>query len=42
MKPPRRFTSLVVRHRGLAYLIVALLPVILAACTNGGSSGPTY
>ena len=36
------FTSLVVRHRGLACLIVGVLPLIVAACTNGGSSGPTY
>jgi hypothetical protein len=38
----RRFTPFVARHRAFASLIVALLPLILAACTNPGSSGPGY
>jgi len=42
MKAERRFTSFVVRHRGLTCLIVAVLPLILAACTNGGSNGSSY
>jgi hypothetical protein len=37
-----RFTLLVARPWTLARLIVAVLPLILAACTNGGGSGPTY
>ena len=42
MNPLRRFTRFVARHRGLASLIVGVLPLILAACTNGGGSGPSY
>jgi hypothetical protein len=38
----RRFKSFLVRHRAFASLIVALLPLILTACTNDGSSGPGY
>jgi hypothetical protein len=38
----RRFKQLVVRHRAVALVLVAVLPVILAACTNGGGSGPGY
>ena len=37
-----RFNSFVARHRALARLIVAVLPLILAACTNGGSNGSSY
>jgi hypothetical protein len=37
-----RFKALVVRHRALPLVLVAVLPVILAACTNGGGSGPGY
>jgi hypothetical protein len=29
-------------RRSFARLIVALLPLILAACTNGGGGGPGY
>ena len=42
MNPLRGFTPFVARHRVLAWLIVGVLPLILAACTNGGSSGPSY
>ena len=42
MNPLRGFTPFVARHRGLVWLIVGVLPLILAACTNGGSSGPSY
>jgi hypothetical protein len=42
MNPLRRFTPFLARHRGLAWLIVGVLPVILAACTNGGGGGPSY
>ncbi len=38
----RRFKQLVVCHRAVALVLVAVLPVILAACTNGGGSGPGY
>jgi hypothetical protein len=38
----RRFTPLVTRHRSLALVLVTVLPLILAACTNGGGSGPSY
>jgi len=41
MNPLCRFAPFVARHRGLAWLIVGVLPLILAACTNGGS-GPSY
>ena len=37
----RRFKPFVGRHPALARLIV-VLPLILAACTNGGGSGPGY
>jgi hypothetical protein len=43
MNPLRRFKPLVVRHhRALAFVLVTVLPLILAACTNGGGSGPGY
>ena len=38
----RGFKPLVVRHRALAFVLVTVLPLILAACTNGGGSGPGY
>jgi hypothetical protein len=38
----RRFKPFVGRHPALARLIVVVLPLILAACTNGGGSGPGY
>jgi len=38
----RRFKPFVARHRAFASLIVGVLPLILAACTNPGSSGPGY
>ncbi len=41
MNPLCRITPFVARHRGLAWLIIAVLPLILVACTNGGS-GPSY
>ena len=33
---------LVAGHRAVARLILALVPFILAACTNGGSNGSGY
>jgi hypothetical protein len=42
MNDRRRFTTFVARRRALASLIVAVLPLILAACTNAGGSGPGY
>jgi hypothetical protein len=42
MNAERRFTSFVVRHRGLTCLIIGLLPLILAACTNGVTNGSGY
>jgi hypothetical protein len=38
----RRFAYTIGRHPGLARVLMVVLPVILAACTNGGSSGPGY
>jgi hypothetical protein len=38
----RRFKPLVMRNRALALVLVGVLPVILAACTNGGGGGPGY
>jgi hypothetical protein len=38
----RGFNLIVGRHRALALVLVAVLPLILAACTNGGGSGPGY
>jgi hypothetical protein len=42
MMPIRRFACTIGRHPALARVIIIVLPVILAACTNGGSSGPGY
>jgi hypothetical protein len=42
MNRQREFKSFVIRHRGLARLVVVILPLVLAACTNGGGSGPGY
>jgi hypothetical protein len=38
----RGFKPLFARHRALAYVLVAVLPLVLAACTNGSGSGPGY
>jgi hypothetical protein len=40
MNPLRGLKSLVARHRGLASLIVIVLPLVLVACKGG--SGPGY
>jgi hypothetical protein len=37
-----QFKPLVARRRALGRLIVALLPLVLAACTNGSGGGPGY
>jgi hypothetical protein len=42
MNQLRGLKRFVARHRAVAGLIVAVLPLILAACTNGGGSGPAY
>ncbi len=38
----RRLASAVGRHPALATVVIVLLPIILAACTNGGSGGSGY
>lgn len=38
----RGFKPLVARRRALAFVLVTVLPLILAACTNGGGSGSGY
>jgi hypothetical protein len=38
----RRFAYTVWRHPAFAGVIIVVLPIILAACTNGGSSGSGY
>jgi hypothetical protein len=42
MMPIRRFAYILGRHPALATLIIVVLPIMLAACTNGGSSGSGY
>lgn len=42
MSAIRRFWDAVRRHRSLEGVIIVVLPIILAACTNGGSSGSGY
>jgi hypothetical protein len=42
MNPLRRLLSSIVRHRALPRLILLILPLIVAACTNGGGSGSGY
>jgi hypothetical protein len=37
-----RFIRFHVSRGGLPRLILAALPLILAACTNGGGGGPGY
>jgi hypothetical protein len=41
MNALRSFKPFAARHRAMTFLIVAVLPVVLAACTNGGSA-PIY
>ena len=38
----RLFGYAVGRHPSLAGVIIVVLPIILAACTNGGSTGSGY
>jgi len=42
MMPLRRFAHAVGRYPALASVIIVVLPLILAACTNGGGSGSGY
>jgi hypothetical protein len=42
MTPIRRFAYTIGRHPGLTRAIIVVLPMILAAFTNGGSTGPGY
>jgi hypothetical protein len=42
MNPLRGFRPFMARHLVLARLILVVLPVILAACTNGGGGRPGY
>ena len=42
MNPMGGFRPFLARHLVLARLILVVLPVILAACTNGGGSGSGY
>jgi len=42
MKAIRRYLNTVARHPALASVIIGVLPLIVAACTNGGSSGSGY
>jgi hypothetical protein len=42
MNALRRFNSFEAHYPAVARLIVAVLPLILAACTNGGSNGTSY
>jgi len=42
MMSMRRFGNFVARYRAFASAIIVVLPFILAACTNGGGSGPGY
>jgi hypothetical protein len=34
--------SSIPRHRALLRLVLVILPLIVAACTNGGGSGSGY
>jgi hypothetical protein len=38
----RRVKPFLVQRRAVVGMIVALVPFILAACTNGSGSGPGY
>jgi hypothetical protein len=42
MKAIRRLAYVVGRRPALAGVIFVVLPIILAACTNGGSGGSGY
>ena len=42
MNAKRTFDLVVADHRAVARLILAILPLILAACTNSGSNGSGY
>jgi hypothetical protein len=37
-----RLMTSIPRHSSLLRLILVVLPLIVAACTNGGGSGPGY